>query len=103
MDLIQFFEVLNGFDHIKVQKRLLKETNIVQLQGILEKKAFFHTSRANICRSVNLYFLNIFIPFWNELQHNLRSAGSVHCIKAGLDILKIFILIISNLFIFILS
>ena len=93
-DLIQFYKVLNGHDHIKWKK----EPEKIE-QGKIDGPASsnlrrggicFRREPANICTSRNEFFLNRVIPVWNDLTREVREAKSLNCFKAGLDKMKLF-------------
>ena len=93
-DLIQFYKVLNGNDHIKWKNEPEKI-----LYGTIEGPASSNLRRggmcfrgepANICTSRKEFFLNRVIPIWNDLPQEVRGAKSLNCFKAGLDKMKLF-------------
>ena len=93
-DLVQFYKVLNGIDHIKWKNEPEKI-----LYGTIEGPASSNLRRggmcfrgepANICTSRKEFFLNRVIPIWNDLPQEVRGAKSLNCFKAGLDKMKLF-------------
>jgi len=91
-DLIQFYKVVNGHDHIKWKKSPEK---IVQgdkdgpaARNLRRGGICFRREPANICAPRNEFFLNRVIPLWNEIPQNVREAKTLNCFKAGLDNLK---------------
>ena len=64
-DLIQFYKVQMGHDHIKWKNE--PETNLVP------RNMFSRREPANICTSRNEFFLNRVIPIWNDLPQKLEK------------------------------
>ena len=92
INLIQFYKVVNGHDHIKWKKSPEK---IVQgdkdgpaARNLRRGGICFRREPANICAPRNEFFLNRVIPLWNEIPQNVREAKTLNCFKAGLDNLK---------------
>ena len=78
-DLIQFYKVLNGLDHINWKNNPEKV-----VQGDKNGPAAFNLRRggicfrtgyepANICASRNEFSINRVIPVWNEFQKTVRD------------------------------
>jgi hypothetical protein len=91
-DLIQFYKIVNGLDHIKWKKGPEKivqgDKNGPAARNLRKGGICFRREPANICTSRNEFFLNRVIPFWNELPQKVREAKTLNCFKAGLDDLK---------------
>ena len=88
-DLMQFYKVQMGHDHIKWKNE--PEINMVSRNLRRGGGTCFRKEPANICTSRNEFFLNRVIPIWNDLPQKIREAKSVNCFKAGLDGMELFI------------
>ena len=60
-------------------------------QKLKEGVILFRREPANKCTTRNQFFLNKFIPLWNELPQKVREAVAPKSIKAGLDKMKLFL------------
>jgi hypothetical protein len=93
-DLIQFYKVLNGQDHIKWKnepEKIMHGNNDGPVSSNLRRGGTcFRREPANICTSRKEFFLNRVIPIWNDLPREVREAKSLNCFKAGLDKMKLF-------------
>ena len=92
-DLIQFYKIVYGLDHIKWKKGPEKivqgDNNGPAARNLRKGGICFRREPANICTPRNEFFLNRVIPFWNELPQKVRDdARTLNCFKAGLDDLK---------------
>ena len=92
-DLIQFYKILNGLDHVQWKNRperiLIGESPVAS--NLRRGGICFRREPANICTSRNEFFLNRVIPLWNELPLKIREAKTLNSFKAGLDNWKLFI------------
>ena len=88
-DLIQFYKVLNGLDHINwksnPEKVVQGDKNGPAAFNLRREGICFRREPANICTSRNEFLLNRVIPVWNELPKIVREAGTLNGFKAGLD------------------
>ena len=94
-DLIQFYKVLNGLDHIKKkhnpEKVVQGDKNGPAAFNLRRGEICFGREPATICTSRNEFFLNRVIPVWNESPKTVREVGTLNGFKAGLDRVDLFI------------
>ena len=78
-DLIQFYKVLNGLDHIEWKRRPEKvvqgDKYVPAARNLRKDGIFFRREPGNIYTPRNEYLLNRVIPIWNELPQNVRKQG----------------------------
>ena len=93
-DLIQFYKIVYGLDHIKWKKGPEKivqgDKNGPAARNLRKGGICFRREPANICTSRNEFFLNRVIPLWNDLPQKNREAKSLNCFKAELDGMDLF-------------
>jgi hypothetical protein len=93
-DLIQFYKVLNGHDHIKWKsepEKILQGNNDGPASRNLRRGGIiFRREPATMCTPRNEFFLNRVFPLWNNLPQIIREAKSLNCFKAGLDRMELF-------------
>ena len=94
-DLIQFYKVLNGLDHINwknnPEKVVQGDKNDPAALNLRRGGICFRREPGNICTSRNEFFLNRVIPVWNESPKTVREVGTLNGFKAGLDRVDLFI------------
>ena len=93
-DLIQFYKVITGLDHIKwkksPEKAMRSDIDCPDSRNLRRGGLCFHREPANICTPRNEFFLNRVIPLWNDLPKKVREAATLDSFKAGLDKQKSF-------------
>ena len=94
-DLIQFYKILNGIDHVEWRSELVRtiqgDANGPAASKLRRKGVCFHREKAGICTVREKFFLNRVIPLWNELSQETKEAKTLNSFKARLDGEKIFL------------
>ena len=76
-DLIQFYKVVNGHDHIKWKnqpEKIVQGNKDGPASSNLRRGGIcFRREPANICTCRNEFFLNRIIPLWNDLPQKLEK------------------------------
>ena len=88
-DLIQFYKILNGIDHIEWKNELTKtiqgNVNGPVASNLRREGVCFQRESARICTVRDKFFLNRVIPLWNALSQETKEATSLSSFKAKLD------------------